>query len=214
MKFYDVARSLYLETDTSGIGLGAGLLQVRDGMNSGHDKVPDNVILCPITFTSKTLSCVEQCYSNTEHDAMEILHGLERFHHYCFAREVCIITDHMPLVAILNREVATLSQWLQHIILRIHQYSVQIIHKPGPDLYITDWLPRNNHADKKHKEIVGMSIHVSIISTSVNMPVCTSTEDIHQHKKTHSQKLKIYIIQGWPQKRERKWNTTWDNIDQ
>ena len=33
MKFYDAARPLYLENDASSIGLGAGLLQVRDGMN-------------------------------------------------------------------------------------------------------------------------------------------------------------------------------------
>ena len=45
MKFYDVARPLFLETDASGIGFGAGLLQVRDGMNCGHDEVPDNAIL-------------------------------------------------------------------------------------------------------------------------------------------------------------------------
>ena len=33
MKFYDVSKSLYLGTYTYGIGLGAGLLQVRDSMN-------------------------------------------------------------------------------------------------------------------------------------------------------------------------------------
>ena len=45
MKFYGVARHLYLETDASGISLGAGLLQVRDGINCGHDEIPDNTIL-------------------------------------------------------------------------------------------------------------------------------------------------------------------------
>ena len=37
MSFYDVARPLYLETNASGIGLGAGFLQVRDGMNCSCD---------------------------------------------------------------------------------------------------------------------------------------------------------------------------------
>ena len=45
MKFYNAARSLYLETDTSRIGIGAGLLLVRDGMNCRFDKIPDNAIL-------------------------------------------------------------------------------------------------------------------------------------------------------------------------
>ena len=33
MKFYDVTGPVYLETDASGVGLGAGLLHIRDGMN-------------------------------------------------------------------------------------------------------------------------------------------------------------------------------------
>ena len=48
MKFYDAFRPLYLETDASGVGLGAGLL--RAGMNCGHDEIPDSVTLCPNCF--------------------------------------------------------------------------------------------------------------------------------------------------------------------
>ena len=33
MKFYSEAKPLNLETDGSGIGLGCGILQIRDGMN-------------------------------------------------------------------------------------------------------------------------------------------------------------------------------------
>ena len=59
MKFYDASRLLYLETNASGAGLRAGLLQVRDSMNCGHDKMPDNATLCPTAFASKNLSCTE-----------------------------------------------------------------------------------------------------------------------------------------------------------
>ena len=72
--------------------------------------VPDNTILCPIAFASKSLMGAECRYSNVEREALGILHGLETFHHYCFAREVHIITYHKPLVAILKKDVATLSQ--------------------------------------------------------------------------------------------------------
>ena len=105
MKFYDAAR------DASGIGHGVRLLQVRDGMNWGHDKIPGNAILQPIVFPTKSLSSVEWCYSNIECKALGILHGLVRFNHYCFLREVCIITDHKPLVAILSKDFTMLSQW-------------------------------------------------------------------------------------------------------
>ena len=98
--------------------------------------VPDNTILCPIAFASKSLTGAEHRYSNIEREALGILHGLEKFHHYCFGREVIVITDHKPLVAIFKKDVATLSQHIQCILLKIHQYRVQIIYKPGPELFI------------------------------------------------------------------------------
>ena len=110
MNCNDMARCLYLETNSSSIGLRAKLLQVRDGMNCGCDATPDNIILCPMAFTSKSLSSAEQHYSNIEHEVLRILHGFEKIHHYCFIREVCIITDHKPLLAILSTDVAMLSQ--------------------------------------------------------------------------------------------------------
>ena len=44
-----------------------------------------------------------------------------------FSWEVCDITDHDPWLEILSKDVATLSQQLQHFLLRIHQYRVCII---------------------------------------------------------------------------------------
>ena len=60
MKFYVVAKPLYLDTGTSGISLGARLLQV-DGMNCGCDEIPDNAMLCPTAFASKSLLSIEWC---------------------------------------------------------------------------------------------------------------------------------------------------------
>ena len=57
-------------------------------------------------------------------------------------REESIITNHKPLVAVFKRDVATLSQRLQWVMLRIHQYRIGIIYKPGPDLFIVDCLSR------------------------------------------------------------------------
>ena len=46
--------------------------------------VPDNTILCLVAFASKSLTDAECRYSNIEGEVLGILHGLEKFHHYCF----------------------------------------------------------------------------------------------------------------------------------
>ena len=84
MKLYDNSKPLYLEIDASGIGLGAALLQLHDNMVCQKGVAPQNIALCPIAFTSKSLTDAEWRYSNTEWEALGILHGLEKFHHYCF----------------------------------------------------------------------------------------------------------------------------------
>ena len=60
MKYYDDARKLlYLETDVSGVGLGTQILQVKNNVNCGFKEAPDNAMLPPITFASKSLSTAE-----------------------------------------------------------------------------------------------------------------------------------------------------------
>ena len=48
MIFFDETQPLYLETDVPGVGLGAVLLQTRNGTSFPKDKAPDNSILRPI----------------------------------------------------------------------------------------------------------------------------------------------------------------------
>ena len=46
-------------TSTNRIGLGTTLLQTRDGRTCPRDTAPDNTILRPITFASKSLTSAE-----------------------------------------------------------------------------------------------------------------------------------------------------------
>ena len=66
MKFYANTKPLYLKTDASGVGLGTALLQIQEGTTCQKDIVPDNTILHPIAFASKSLTDAEHRYSNIE----------------------------------------------------------------------------------------------------------------------------------------------------
>ena len=180
MKCYDNTKPLYLEADASGNGLGVALLQMCKGTACPKDEASDNTTLCPIVFASKSLRGAEHRYSNIEMEALGIIHGLKKFQHYCFAREILVITDHKPLVAIFKKDVVTLSQCIQHILLKIHQYRVQILYKPGPYIFITDWLSQHNHKEGKDKPIKDMDIRIDAIQSVTDIPKCISVKEIQQ----------------------------------
>ena len=116
MKFYDDTKPLYLETDASGVGLGAALLQLCDNTACQKGMAPDKANLHPIAFASKSLSA-EWRYSSMELEALGILHGLEKFHHYCFGREVLIIKDHKPLLSIFKKRCSHIvTAYTAHIV--------------------------------------------------------------------------------------------------
>ena len=123
----DDTKSLYLETDTSRVGLGVALLQMCEGTTCQKDIAPNNPILHPIAYASKSPTGAEYRYNNIEREALGILHGLKKIHH-CFARKVLIITNHKPLESIFKKDVAPLLQCIQCILLKIHQYRVQIMY--------------------------------------------------------------------------------------
>ena len=100
-----------------------------------------------------------------------------------------------------KKDVATLSQCIQHILLKVHQYRVQIIYKPGPDIFIADWLSRHNHIEGKDKPIKDMDIWVDTIQCATDILECVSVVEIQQEstQDDHLQKLKKnLIIAGWP----------------
>ena len=74
------------------------------------------------------------------------------------------------------------------------------MYKPGPDIFIADWLSRHNHVEGKDKLIEDMDTQVDAIQSITDMLECVSMVEIQQASAwdNHLQKLKSFIISGWP----------------
>ena len=82
----------------------------------------DNTILWPIAFASESLSSMEWGYSSIELEALGTLHSLKKFHHYCIARDVSVITVHKHLVVMIKKYVATHHSSYNALCWPINQY--------------------------------------------------------------------------------------------
>ena len=76
-----------------------------------------------------------------------------------------MITDHKLLVAIFKWNVVNLSHRLQRLIQCILQYSIKILYKARPQLFVADWLCNHNHGIGKEGEILAMGTSIYVIET-------------------------------------------------
>ena len=126
LKFFDPDKDIVIECDTSGVGIGGTLLQ------DGH----------PITFVSQALMSTQQCYSNIEHELLAVVVMVEHLHHYVFGRKFMVHTNHSPLANIFKKCLNNVSPRLQHLLLRLSQYEIDVHYVTQKDVPIADCLSR------------------------------------------------------------------------
>ena len=165
--------------------------------------VPDNTILHPIAFASKSLTGAEHRY--IEREVLGVLHGLKKFYHYCFTREVHKITNHKPLVSVLKKDMAMLSQCIQCILLKFINIGSKFCTNFGPEVFIAEWLSCQNYKEDKDEPIRDVDIRLDAIQSMTDIPECVSILQIQQTtaQGEHLQCLKNIIITGWPNMKDQ-----------
>ena len=131
---FDESKPLMLACDASLYGIGAVLSHVIDDHS---DK--------PIAYASRSLSTAECKYLQLDKEALAILFGVSKFHHYLYGRHFIIYSDHKPLMHIFNQSKAVpsmASARLQRWALTLSGYHNSIKYRKGSHMCNADALSR------------------------------------------------------------------------
>ena len=122
LAYFDPRKDTILTVDASPTGLG-GILSQQDG----HGEL--NIV----TYASKALSDVEKRYSQTEREALSVIWACEHYHLYLYGQPVTVLTDHMPLLGMINKPGAKLSVRVERWVIRLQPYDVTLMYQKGAD---------------------------------------------------------------------------------
>ena len=131
---YDPKILLTLACDASPYGVGAVLSHI---MPDGSEK--------PVAYASRSLATAKKNYSQLDKEALAVIFGVKRFHQYIFGRTFQFVSDHKPLMSILDTQKGIpvmASARLQRWALMLAAYDYTIIYRPGSKLANADCLSR------------------------------------------------------------------------
>ena len=117
-----------IHTDASGAGVGATLNVVRKGVE------------LPVAFYSKQLQGAEKRYSATELEGLAVFRAVNYFDHFLFGQKFTVYTDHKALVYLLKSK--RLNRRLYGWLLKLQEFDMEIIYKPGKENADADALSR------------------------------------------------------------------------
>lgn len=126
----DFSLPFTVQTDASGVGLGAVLLQGGEGNQ------------LPVQYISRKLFPREMRYSTIEKEALAIKWALDTLKYYLIGKEFLLETDHRALQWIHKMKDinARITRWY----LSLQPYRFQVQYRPGNKNVIADFLSRDS----------------------------------------------------------------------
>ena len=127
--FPDFSKPFLLETDPSGMGLGAVLAQEQ----------PDGKVH-PVAYASRSLQKHERNYGITELEGLGVVWAVKHFRAYLYGHKCTVYTDHEALKSLLNtpQPSGKLARWG----MALQELDLKIVHRSGKHNANADALSR------------------------------------------------------------------------
>ena len=109
----------------------------------------DEDLWVPISFASRYLNSQEKKYSTIELELLAVVWAVDRYKHYLLGKSFTIATAHKGLTSALDGKKSNktyqsrLTRWVD----RLLPYQFNILHIPGRDMGIVDYLSRDPFND-------------------------------------------------------------------
>ena len=177
-----------IQTDASKDGIGSVLLQ------SGR----------PVAYSSRSLTDTEKEYAQIEKEMLAIVHAIKKFHLYIYGRRFTVMTDHKPLLAIMQKPISKIyNHRLQRLKLKIIKYDFQIRHAPGKEMHIADLLSRN-YLDVAEPEDVTNEEMVHTITKQITITDTRKEQfQIAVNQDKELRKILKYCLTDWPKSKKK-----------
>ena len=185
LRYYKPDEELTIQCDASEKGMGAALMQ------SGQ----------PIAFASRALTETETRYAQIEKEMLAVVFALQKFDQYAYGRSVTVQSDHKPLSAIIKKPLRSAPKRLQGMLLKIQRYDVDIVYKPGQEMYLADtlsraFLPTTTNTQGEFERINAVKLLPMTQERLDEIKSSTREDEVIQQ-------LKEVIQTGWPDKKQQ-----------
>ena len=184
MAYFDIAKHTTVTTDASPYGISAILSQTSTPEATDHKIV---------AYVSRSLTPVEQRYSQTEREALGLVWGIERLHLFLYgAGNFDVFTDHKALETIFNNPVAKPPARIERWQLRLQNYSFTVKFKKGSD-NPSDYMSRHPASHRPEQDTIAEE-YVNFITKNAVPKTMTLQEIEEETEKDQTLQAAIDLI--------------------
>ena len=117
----------------------------------------------PVAFASKSLTQTEVGYAQIGKELLAIEFGLKRWNQFTYGRHVIVHSDHKLISAKMKKPLSAAPPRLMPMLLQLQKYSIEMIHKSGKDISVSDFLSRASLPDTYPNLLTGPDLHVHTV---------------------------------------------------